>query len=230
MSDKILLAEPPFAAWQGEGSSAGKHALFIRFVGCNLSCCFCDSKYSWKIEEIEVYEFTLDEIVEEMEKSDLIVFTGGEPLLKTHVKTMLTLMERFPAKRYEIETNGTIKLSDDDLDFFEEYGVKFNISPKINIKQEREVDPYPKLINQLVMGSFEVDYKFLFETAADIDFVDAFTAVLQIPKSQIWVQPCGTDADTLKHLVIKHEEKLLKLGFNVSIRTHVFIFGDQVGK
>ena len=32
---------------QGEGPSSGRRAMFLRLAGCNLSCSWCDTAYTW---------------------------------------------------------------------------------------------------------------------------------------------------------------------------------------
>lgn len=39
-----------FVSINGESRRAGELAVFIRFKGCNLNCCYCDTK--WANEKI----------------------------------------------------------------------------------------------------------------------------------------------------------------------------------
>ena len=72
-----------FYSIQGEGPNIGKRSIFIRTAGCNLSCKFCDTKYSYKGKN-----FTREEIiniVKDISKrynTNQIVWTGGEPTLQ----------------------------------------------------------------------------------------------------------------------------------------------------
>ena len=36
-----------FESIQGEGTNAGKPAVFLRTAECNLKCTWCDTKYTW---------------------------------------------------------------------------------------------------------------------------------------------------------------------------------------
>ena len=42
---RFQLAES-FVSINGEGQKAGELALFMRFVGCNLRCSYCDTKWA----------------------------------------------------------------------------------------------------------------------------------------------------------------------------------------
>ena len=55
-----------FVSINGESRRAGELAVFIRFKGCNLHCCYCDTKWANEkdcefeeltVEEIELYYF-----------------------------------------------------------------------------------------------------------------------------------------------------------------------------
>lgn len=37
-----------FASVEGEGLFVGQPAVFVRLAGCNLRCCYCDTKYAWE--------------------------------------------------------------------------------------------------------------------------------------------------------------------------------------
>ena len=38
-----------FFSYQAEGPYIGCPTVFVRFAGCNLSCCYCDTKYAKKL-------------------------------------------------------------------------------------------------------------------------------------------------------------------------------------
>lgn len=93
-----------FYSLQGEGRWTGTPAIFIRFSGCNLRCCFCDTKFDdYKI-------LSVDEIIEAIADypANHVVLTGGEPTLQI----TRTLIERLHDAGYyvQIETNGTVML------------------------------------------------------------------------------------------------------------------------
>jgi len=93
---------------QGEGSTAGTPAVFVRFAGCNVNCKFCDTQHdtftemSWRDIAYKVLSIT-------KEKKYLVVFTGGEPLLQaSHKMEHLCRHLVLHGCYLQIETNGTI--------------------------------------------------------------------------------------------------------------------------
>lgn len=114
-----------FSSVQGEGLYSGARQLFIRFLGCNLKCRYCDTPHInipyCRIEQTPgTKKFT--HIKNPVSKTDLlnivklynlssyhsISLTGGEPLL--HSDFLLEFIPNLPATRFGIylETNGTL--------------------------------------------------------------------------------------------------------------------------
>lgn len=96
-----------FYSLQGEGYWTGTPAVFVRFSGCNLKCAFCDTDHQ------NGRHYTTEEVISEIQKYPArhIIFTGGEPT----IQLSRDLVERLHAlgKFLHIETNGSIRLSDD---------------------------------------------------------------------------------------------------------------------
>ncbi len=96
-----------FTSIQGEGYWIGAPATFIRLAGCNLRCPWCDTKYSWSTTKVAKY--TPTEIVEMVPaESNMIVITGGEPLLYDLEPLCEALA--FYGAHIHLETNGTFPL------------------------------------------------------------------------------------------------------------------------
>jgi len=239
----ILLAkESPFLGWQGEGSTQGKNSLFIRYVGCNLCCTDCDTPYAWKAGSIESKKWEFKELINEIRKynTNHIVFTGGEPVcLATNFNHSLELMRALESYVYtcEYETNGVVaKNQINNVKSKIQYclpsrdRIQFNISPKFNFKQDREVNTDPTLIDILQY----IDYKnyivkFLFDCEEDLTEIEQFQKNHNISKKRIWVQPKGIDSDTLKNVIVEHYDRIINNGWNVSMRSHIFLFGNKKG-
>lgn len=101
-----------FYSLQGEGYYAGTAAFFIRFSGCNLNCSFCDTTHLQP--SIEMNE---NEIVAQAARCPAahVVLTGGEPALQ--LTPMLLQLLHGAGKFVQVETNGTIPLPDEGIDW-----------------------------------------------------------------------------------------------------------------
>lgn len=123
-----------FKSIDGEGFHAGQATVFVRTLGCNLRCAWCDSAYTFTEEKYkeaygkELRWMTADEIVDEVEKLEIyevdapggtitrvweyksICLTGGEPLMEENKEFMTELIQKFIDKDYavNVETNGSI--------------------------------------------------------------------------------------------------------------------------
>jgi organic radical activating enzyme len=84
----LWVAELFGPTWQGEGPSAGQRAVFVRLSGCNLDCRWCDTPYTWDWSRYDPAEqsrvMTCDAIRDWAlaQDVDLVVVTGGEPLIQ----------------------------------------------------------------------------------------------------------------------------------------------------
>lgn len=98
-----------FDSIDGEGQYAGCLATFIRLVGCNLRCSYCDTTYAFTGGN----EMSIDEILRKVNRlgNNHITLTGGEPLIHTNISQ---LVEKLCKDGYivNIETNGAIDISD----------------------------------------------------------------------------------------------------------------------
>ncbi len=119
-----LWVQEVFRTIQGEGTNAGRAAVFVRFAGCNLwsglgdnrdrdakrndvDCPrWCDTDF---LKDRMVEEGVLIDIIAEHDDTGLIVFTGGEPLLHLNPRFLARLHSRCHSQ-VAIETNGTVEL------------------------------------------------------------------------------------------------------------------------
>jgi len=112
-----------FYTLQGEGTNAGRPAVFCRFTGCNLwsgreqdrataACTFCDTDFvgtdgvgGGQFDTAETLAAACRAACQDHRPS-LIVLTGGEPMLQVDAP----LIEALHAVGFEIavETNGTL--------------------------------------------------------------------------------------------------------------------------
>jgi len=98
-----------FYTLQGEGYHQGKAAYFIRLGGCDVGCVWCDVKESWGADQHPKYEVQV--LVNEVKKTpaEIVVITGGEPLM--HNLDELTAALKSTGLKTNIETSGSHPLS-----------------------------------------------------------------------------------------------------------------------
>ena len=114
-----------FYTLQGEGANAGRAAVFCRFAGCNLwsgreadrataDCQFCDTDFVGTDGDGGGRFATADDLAAAClaaagaARPDLVVLTGGEPMLQVDAE----LIEALHARSFTIaiETNGTLEV------------------------------------------------------------------------------------------------------------------------
>ena len=105
---KALPLMEAFYTIQGEGYHKGSAAYFIRIGGCDVGCHWCDVKESWDAQK---HPATLiGEIVEQAIKhSNIIVITGGEPLMWNMKPLTLALKKK--KMQIHIETSGAYEIT-----------------------------------------------------------------------------------------------------------------------
>jgi len=101
--NKTLVVNEIFNSVQGEGYWSGLPVTFVRLQGCNLRCFWCDTQYALNGAGTKM---AINEITKLCTR-EVIVLTGGEPLLQPNVKDLVFVLLQ-QGKRVHIETNGTI--------------------------------------------------------------------------------------------------------------------------
>ena len=97
-----------FRSLQGEGKKIGVPTFFVRCVGCNLKCSWCDTQYATS-ESGE--DMTVDEIVKMVKDDADVCLTGGEPMLQPDSTELLKRLSD-AGKTVVLETNGSISVKD----------------------------------------------------------------------------------------------------------------------
>jgi len=103
-----------FTSIQGEGLRIGQRMTFVRFLGCNVSCSYCDTKEAQRMEGPFIYEgqisknpvdvdFLLDKIEEKH-----VAITGGEPLLQIYFLHEICDRLKNLKKSLYLDTNGSL--------------------------------------------------------------------------------------------------------------------------
>ena len=103
-----------YKSLQGESTHAGLPCVFVRLMGCNLRCSWCDSEYTFTGGVRMTSDDVMDEVARLSPNGGLVEITGGEPLLQ---KNVLPLMSTLCDSDYTVllETSGAHDISKVDL-------------------------------------------------------------------------------------------------------------------
>lgn len=98
-----------FQSVQGEGSTIGTPAYFLRTAGCNLQCPWCDTKYAIDPNSSVSKFIPIKSLAGDINATGLdnVVYTGGEPLIQWKQLFKLSEELRPGITSIIIETNGT---------------------------------------------------------------------------------------------------------------------------
>ena len=221
---------------QGEGPSAGRRCGFLRLGGCNLSCSWCDTPYTWDWKGTSDEGRAYDPRIELTSRSpadvlhdllamhvDLIVISGGEPLKQQKRIAPLVRELRDRGISVEVETNGTVVPDDELIDL----GIRFNVSPKLS----HAGDPEHRRIKPDALRKLArtpgVAFKFVCRSHDDLDEVAALQRNVGI--DPVWIMPEGKNVTDISRHLAHLSDEVVRRDWNLSTRLHVLAWGDQRG-
>ncbi len=234
ISDTTYYVTEIFESIQGEGNYAGVYGLFIRFHFCNLTCSWCDTKYTWNKNSGTYKEYSVEELRNIIIKSRAhhVIFTGGEPTLYRIDK--LSMINKI----FHVETNATIipvkelKIILNDSTEFIRRGMDTNIINTYNWVVSPKLSNSGQKINEEAMlfwasQVFRI-FKFIIKTIADLDEVEEIINKFAILRQNIYVGLEGTTLQSqLRQDLI---EEIIKRGYNFSPRLQVLLWGNERGR
>ena len=103
-----------FTSIQGEGIKVGQRMTFVRFLGCNLKCKYCDTTEAQQMEGPFLYNaqtfknpIEVDFLLDKLDKPTIAV-TGGEPLLQVQFLQELSDQQKASGSSLYLDTNGSL--------------------------------------------------------------------------------------------------------------------------
>lgn len=226
----LVIAEVFGPTFQGEGASLGQRAGFVRLGRCNLDCSWCDTPYTWDWSRFDPAEELSREatagVLARLEpmRPDLVVITGGEPLLQQ--TGLVGLLEGCLARGWsvEVETNGTIA----PLPALVPLVQRWNVSPKLansGVSLRQRIRP-DALAGLLATGA--AVFKFVVTQVGELDEVADIVNAHQL--RPVWIMPEGRDTPTIVDGARRLADGVLERGWNLSPRLHVLLWGDERGR
>ncbi len=225
-ADRFLVNEIFFSV-QGEGASIGRPALFLRLQVCNLTCQWCDTRYTWDTAHPDFNQYeelSLDTLLTRLTAYPCrrLVITGGEPLL--HAAAIEALLGQLGAEwAVEIETNGTLAGGP-----LIRSRCQLNISPKLPSARNTVRTIKPAVLRQLA-ASRDPWFKFVVADEADYDRMEKIIAECELPAERIIVMPEGQDVASLSKHALLVIERVKESGYRLLPRLHVMLYGNRRG-
>jgi len=212
----------------------GRRCSFLRLSGCNLRCLWCDTPYTWDWSGLTGHAYTPGEESRVLDVSvvlrwviaqntDMLVVTGGEPLLQQ--KALASFLRECADRglRIEVETAGTIA----PLEVITQGVSQFNVSPKLaNSRNPLAKRFRPEALDRL-QGTGKAVWKFVVTQLSDLQEVDDLVA--QHHLFPIYVMPEGTDAHTVLARSRELADPVLARGWNLTSRLHILLYGNRRG-
>lgn len=97
---------------QGEGMVVGQKTMFVRTAGCDYSCSWCDSSFTWDGSGKHlIVQLTAEEIWAELKRLggdgfSFVTISGGNPALLRHLDALVALLKENNIK-IGVETQGS---------------------------------------------------------------------------------------------------------------------------
>ena len=218
----------------------------------------CDSSYSWakkfqdlapvkSAEEIclELRNFLPErQFISDISGQDFhMAFTGGEPMLKKNQAAIVAIMKTFRMQadsplNVTIETNGTQKPRETFINFFGNRGMFpgdlfWSCSPKLSSSgEDMSKTIKPEVLHEYDLISNKGQLKYV------VDGTDrCWNEVEEVTKRYrevgvawpIWVMPVGALKESQEEIQKEITLQAIERGYNVAVRVHCFIFGNEIG-
>ncbi len=216
---------------QGEGPSQGRAVLFLRLAFCNLSCGWCDSKYTWDWKQYKQsdevhpqHEWTVEARLKELgSEVKALVVSGGEPLLQQ--RALIPLLRNLRAEDWwvEFETNGTIKPVPELFTL----ASQINCSPKLSNSGDSAKDRIKPEVLTTLSQSEKVFFKFVIGCEKDVAEVLEYVQMYSIRPGHVYLMPLGRTKEELALTTEMVKGFASRQGFIFSSRLHIELWGTK---
>lgn len=209
----------------------------------------CDSGYAWMKEMAHLAkEMTVEEIVDEIERlspkdtnNDLaIVYTGGEPMLHQDairaIQDLLWLRPELESQNliHIIETNGTVNADEET----NARRFHYSISPKLKAVSFQNNGINYSALRSLTCGQHEADFilKFVLDdnvvswNELEDVVVDLENKMFDDIRNFVYIMPMGATSkqqqdESIERICLR----AIRLGYKISLRSHIYVFANKVG-
>ncbi|MFJ8067267.1 7-carboxy-7-deazaguanine synthase QueE [Psychrobacillus sp. NPDC096426] len=227
---------------QGEGMVVGQKTMFVRTAGCDYSCSWCDSSFTWDGSGKHlIVQMTAEEIWSELKRLggngfSFVTLSGGNPALLRNLESVIAILKENDIK-IGVETQGS-KWQEWLYDIDE-----LTISPKPpSSGMLTDFSMLSDIIGKLKKRNSEqhISLKIVVFTQADYEY--AKQVHLRYPTIPFYLQVGNDDIKTtdnprlINHLLEKYEELIDWVIADEELRNvkvlpqlHALVWGNKRG-
>ncbi|HET9052414.1 MAG TPA: 7-carboxy-7-deazaguanine synthase QueE [Candidatus Dormibacteraeota bacterium] len=226
----LVVSEVFGPTLQGEGPSLGRPCAFVRLGGCNLDCAWCDTPYTWDWTRFsprdELRSLQAADVLAQLAGMpvDMLVISGGEPMLQQDRLVPLLEGVRASGWRIEIETNGTIAPTPEVAGLVDQ----FTVSPKL---ANASIAEHRRLVDHALTAFRDCGkacFKFVVAQPGDLDEVDALVERLGL--EPVFIMPEAVDAEGVLAGMVRLADAVVQRGYRLTPRLHLLLWGNARGR
>lgn len=227
---------------QGEGMVIGQKTMFVRTAGCDYSCSWCDSAFTWDgTGKNDIRMMEAEEIWHELkqiggENFSFVTISGGNPALLKNLDSLIDILKDHHVK-IGLETQGSKW-----QDWFYKID-ELTISPKPpSSTMQTDFQVLDLIIDNLKENNQSGNVSLKVVVFDDEDYQYAKNIHLRYPDVPFFVQVGNNDITTgdnqklLLHLLNQYEQLIDKVMLdpvlnNVKVlpQLHTFLWGNKRG-
>ena len=227
---------------QGEGMVIGQKTMFVRTAGCDYSCAWCDSAFTWDgTGKEDTVHMTAEEIWEELKEKggkgfSFVTISGGNPGLLKNLDGLIAILKEKNMK-IGVETQGS-RWQDWFLDIDE-----LTISPKPpSSEMKTDVEVLDKIMQELANKRHENQFSLKVVVFDKVDYLYAKNVHKRYPNVPFYLQVGNDDSATtddrqlISELLKKFERLIDRVieddelnDVKVLPQLHTYIWGNKRG-
>jgi 7-carboxy-7-deazaguanine synthase len=240
--NKIPVIEIFGPTIQGEGMVIGQKTMFVRTAGCDYSCSWCDSYFTWDgTAKDTIKQMSAEEIWNELKALggdgfSFVTISGGNPALLNNLNELIDLLHQHKIK-IGIETQGS-KWQDWFYDIDE-----LTISPKPpSSKMETDFEILDSILSKIKTADRFQHYSLKIVVFDEEDYEYAKKVHTRYPEVPFFLQVGNDDIRTDDHQMLvnqllgKYEWLINKVmqddefrNVRVLPQLHTYIWGNKRG-
>ena len=227
---------------QGEGMVIGQKTMFVRTAGCDYSCAWCDSAFTWDgTGKEDIVPMTPEEIWTELKEKggkgfSFVTISGGNPGLLKNLDGLIVLLKEKNIK-ISVETQGSRW-----QDWFHDID-ELTISPKPpSSKMKTDFEVLDQIMQKLTHSRHDNHFSLKVVVFDKVDYFYAKNVHKRYPNVPFYFQVGNDDSATtddrqlISELLKKYERLINRViaddeldDVKVLPQLHTYIWGNKRG-